>query len=801
VFAEIAPDIDSAVASDTSEAETRFHFIDRILIEVLGWSRDDITVEPPSESGYTDYLLRIGGINRFVIEAKRSGKTLIDTIKATSGEYKVGGPALSSCRKGIEQARRYCFEHSVEYAAVTTAGAWVAFFAFRPGIATYDGQAIVFPTVDAIIKDFARFYDLFSREGIAEKRYLTHINRAEGRTVQAHVDWQVAVPEIRVHLRHKSPLALDLDRMFDRFFRSLTDENDLEMLRECFVETRESRHADSALQKIARDLIAGIISLDSPTGGELAREIESAVRSMHAEIVLIIGNKGAGKSTFIDRFFEIVLARDVADKCLVLRANLGGATFDVDEIEGWLTHRLVEQAENAFFRGQVPTYDDLQGIFFADYQRWSTAEMKYLYESDKVAFKIRFGEYIMRLREDRPLEYLARILESSVRQRLRLPCIVFDNADQFPQAIQQRVFQYAHALKSRVPSFTIVPITDRTVWQLSKHGPLQSYATKSFYLPVPSVKQIIEKRLAFLKRKLDGKKEAGQYFLSRGIKLSLKDLNGFAVAVERVFLKNDFVSKRVGRLANYDIRRSLELTRQVVSSPVLAIDHLVSAFVSGEMPATSEKKVVLALVQGENTFYNSGSNSFVANVFEIPNEILSTPLLGLRVLRYLQDFEGRSADVARQYVDLNELSAYFARMGIAESDVLAVLAHFLDRRLVEPYDPGSESLDTAQRVRLAPAGREHIELALYSREYVCQMGFRTPLRREATVRAIAAATDPLPTHWSAWAAIADEFMRYCIAEDEIFVALPADESYQSQRILRVEMGSWLLAKNRLVVRR
>src|SRR2546429_9741479 len=50
-------------------------------------------------------------------------------------------------------------------------------------------------------------------------------------------------------------------------------------------------------------------------------------------------------------------------------------------------------------------------------------------------------------------------------------------------------------------ALTIVPITDRTVWRLSKDVALQSYSSRSFYLPVPEAKEIIFRRGWFLKTK------------------------------------------------------------------------------------------------------------------------------------------------------------------------------------------------------------------------------------------------------------------------------------------------------------
>ena len=125
-----------------TEQDARFQVIDRILIEVMGWQYADVRTEPHGSSGYVDYLLSRNDRNCLVIEAKRQKKILIDTQNPNLAYYKLGGPALKSANEGIEQARRYCVDHGVSYAALTTGFEWVFFAATRTdGIPPLEGTA------------------------------------------------------------------------------------------------------------------------------------------------------------------------------------------------------------------------------------------------------------------------------------------------------------------------------------------------------------------------------------------------------------------------------------------------------------------------------------------------------------------------------------------------------------------------------------------------------------------------------------------------------------------------------------
>ncbi len=129
-----------------SEAELRFQFIDAILLDVLGWCREDIRVEPLSDAGYADYLLKLGSRNAAVIEAKRASTELLATVKTSRSSYLLRGPALRPAIPGIMQAKSYANDHGCGVAAVTSGVSWIAFNPNRrDGLDFLDSHAIAFP--------------------------------------------------------------------------------------------------------------------------------------------------------------------------------------------------------------------------------------------------------------------------------------------------------------------------------------------------------------------------------------------------------------------------------------------------------------------------------------------------------------------------------------------------------------------------------------------------------------------------------------------------------------------------------
>lgn len=310
-----------------TEADTRLKVINPILTEILGWPMADIFTEESAGSGFLDYKLTVTGYARLVLEAKKDVRTLGIEHRAAGRPYKIDGPVFTSpaIREGIEQAIRYCGEKNAELACVTNGHEWVIFRGSRLGDGrdTRTGMAFVFNSLDDVQSKFKLFYDLLSYEAVQEFRYRSYFQEAEGRPIRSPLFRKaLREPDSRRPLPHDN-LATDLDRVMTSFFRRLSGDDDPDLLTNCFVVTRESNLADERLARISEDLIGRIRHVDTASGAELVSVLRRVQTTHKNEFVLIVGTKGSGKSTFIDRFFKQVLHKSLRDECVVAKVNLG----------------------------------------------------------------------------------------------------------------------------------------------------------------------------------------------------------------------------------------------------------------------------------------------------------------------------------------------------------------------------------------------------------------------------------------------------------------------------------------------
>lgn len=779
-----------------TEQDNRVKIIDRILVEVLGYDYSQFIAEPHSGEGYIDYKVSISEIGKLIIEAKRDGQEFVIDNSYSGRAFNLNGPvfANNNLQKGISQTIYYAAQESVELGCLTNGRTWIVFRANRlgDGKRVIEGKGILFGSLEGVKKDFKLFYDLLSPRGIEELRYKAIFQEVEGSEIRTKEFAKSLVTEDTISVYKGNTHSGDFDRVMTAFFSRLSGDNDPDMIVDCFVETKQSQAAEYQLTRISEDLISRIKTVETIEGEAIQELIERIKLTQVHEFVLLIGSKGAGKSTFIERFFSYILSSDLKEDCVVVRINVGEYKGSEEEITNWLDIHLLEESEKTLYNG-APTAEEIQGIFYHEYSRLRKGNWSKLYEQDKNQFKIDFGKHIESRRENRPTEYIKALIGNIVRSRKKIPCVVFDNADHFSIEVQQKVYQYARSIYENNICLIIVPITDTTSWQLSKHGAMQSFESEALYLPTPSPKRIIEKRIEYISKKIEIEKSTtGHYFLSKGIKITLENLEGFVHYLQLVLLKDESVSKWIGTFANYDTRRCLDLTKDIITSPhLLSIDEFFKAYVVNEAILNGPKspiklyKIRNALIKKNYTSYPINHHSFVQNVFYSTNNVDTTPILSLRILQVLVDRKNdRGAE--DKFLLVSQILDYFSAMSVDRSTINRHLQFLLLKGLIISYDPTIDDISYAKKVQISPSGMTHYLWGIGEVDYIYMMMEVTPI----TDKVIFSQLEEKYKRYEFKFELILKFIGYLENEDEKYCKIPKHISYTGQLVL-AQRYNWL----------
>lgn len=737
----IYSDFDANRSNVITEEDAKIQLINRMFVEVLGWKHSDIRAEQRHENGYSDYLIFDKDSPCLVVEAKRIGLLEVGTSERNKLRHlKLAGPGLKACNEGIDQVANYAQPNGLPVSILTDGLTWIVFKSFIPGENYKDKPAFVFPSLDAIISNFSVFFDLLSKAQFQRKIYNSRFDEIHQNRVSLSRTLYSPLSENEINIQTKSPLAFDLDKVFATFFSRLKGENDPDLLVECFVESRESRIADFSLEKITTAVLGNIVSDVSDVDTQLSDLIESSVDIGDGQTVFIVGPTGAGKTTFLDRFFRKTLSSAVRKRCLVVSVNFLDSSGTIDNALHWITEQIIAEIESGLFEDGVPSWEDLRGLYFDEYQRRSKGVDRKLYERDPDAFREKFGNRLDELVENDREGYLKRLLANCVNSRNFLPILIIDNTDEFSDEYKRAVFQYAQSLRRHAKHCILVfPATDKSAWGFSKTDIFGIYETKSFFLPTPSPREIFRKRIEYLKRKLDSDDHESaktEYFLEKGIKISVSDLNAFASVVDTVFVNHEYASKTIGELSNYNIRRTLSLSKRVITSAAFKIDDLIGGYLKGEIVAPNFNKFLDALLKGDYEAFRLNDRHNIFPIFQCEREVLHSPLLGLRILALLGNQLDSNRKVEDQHLSCQSIFDYFDAMGCSELAVDRLLMSLLEAKLIEPFDPSVNNLSAAQRLAITFSGKAHLRLGRTNNVFFTQMALSTAISDEDVAQQI-----------------------------------------------------------------
>ncbi|MES2952356.1 MAG: AAA family ATPase [Pseudomonadota bacterium] len=776
-----------------NEADARLKVIDTVLIEVLGWAKADISPEEPTGEGFLDYKLSIEGVGRLVVEAKKVSREFGLRERDPETAYKLSGAVFKNgdAQEGIQQAIRYSGFKNTELGCVTNGFEWIVFRSNRigDGTDTLDGKAFVFGSLASIRDNFRLFFDLLHKDRVANLVFRALFQEAEGKVIRHGGFRRSLRPAVTAVFLQQSDIVPELDRLMTSFFQRLSDERDREMLDYCYVETKESKAAEQRLLRLAEDLIGHIRTLDTESGAQLTDLIERARAANLNQFILLVGTKGAGKSTFVHRFFNSKLSKELREFVVPITVNLADSEGDEVKVLEWLRRQVLSKAELAL-AGDVPTWEELIGhMFFSEYQRWSTGTMAPLYRADREQFKVEFGKHIEAIRRDNPVEYLKGLLRNFVKGRKRLPCLIFDNADHFSIDFQEKVFQFARSLFEQELCVVVMPITDKTSWQLSRQGALQSFESEALLLPTPSAKQVLVKRIDFVLKKMDEEahKDKGTYFVGKGIRVDVADLMKFVRGLQEVFLTTSKPVYVIGQLANHSIREVLELVRDIVNSPHVGLDEIFKAYVLGSAVHVPDYKSWKALIRGRYDIYVASSAKFVHNVFELNTELETSPLLGLRILQTLKDAVVSHGDTKSRYMPKADLLSYMTAMSFERRAVLMWLDAMLKKALILNYDPTKIDAETATQLEVSPSGEQHLYWGRGSYDYLLAMAETTSVLDPEAFDALEGANQGHGTRRTQ--EMINIFTEYLRREDRLFCRVPDHESFKGQHELVFRLGS------------
>jgi len=345
-------------------------------------------------------------------------------------------------------------------------------------------------------------------------------------------------------------------------------------------------------------------------------------------------------------------------------------------------------------------------------------------------------------------------------------------------------------------SLILIPVTERTLWSAAKNREsafLSHFSTK-FYLPPPSPRQVIDRRLSFILEKMSSSKEkSAQYLFGKSMRVSFDDLYKVVGTIQKFLSEHQTLGMTITNLANNNIRTAFEVFRRIITSGHLPLEDIIKV-ASGAKGSTFSLSThaMKALIRGEYANFRAANSPYICNVFDPGVTIKSSPLLAIRILTYLREkyvgarYRKRNSEAD---VPISEFIDFFLGLGAGRDEIVAVADALLEKDLIEANDPTIGAVSEAAALCLTLRGLQHMRWVRLEPLYIEAMAEVTNIHDEHAYESL---LQIFKSPRGQYAEARKQFVRYCIDIDKSMYFIPPGERYRDQdKIAQILSKRWI----------
>lgn len=716
---------------DWNEAETRFHIINRLIVDCLGWPPSELRLERPQGREYSDYEL--GSPAVAIWEAKREGKLFEVPVRRSSTLFpRLASVMLASqeCREAIEQVNGYCFRRGVDFAVATNGHQIVAFKAERELSVKTTANCLLFTSLDHLRSTFARAWQLLSPGGIKQGTLFELLDR----TTAPKPPEKLSI-EIPNYPQHRQPT--DLHRsMLDIAELVLLSVEELPELeerfyRECYCESGAlSQHTLISKQMLnARyaSLFPDAEDAQPVTGKRGRAQLTPAIlaEAISNRPIALVGDVGVGKSSFLKHLMYVSAFAEF-QHAIYAYVNLGR--------KGALSSSLVDLVLNEIEKALLNTYKIditesafVRSVYKGDIKRFDKTVWGELKENKPDKYEDKVREMLAGKQANRA-EHLRAAVEYLARERRKQIIIALDNADQRNSAIQQEAFVIAQNLAADWRATVFISVRPRTFYLSKRSGALSAYPHRVFTIAPPRVDEAIEKRLIFALGIAEGKIQLERL---NSISFRLGNIATFINLLLRSIERFDDVKIFLENITGGNVRELIQFLAGMFGNPNVDIIGAVRALEeTGDylFPVHEFWKVAL---KGEYQYFDP-ERVLAANLFDVhtddPREHFLLPLM----LGLLDENAPRRS--AEGFVDFSVITSELQSYGFKPWVIEAAARRANNKKLIEGPDriTFEEDEDGVYGViptafKLSTVGAYHLRVWLASFSYLDAVCVDTPI--------------------------------------------------------------------------
>ncbi len=713
-FISFIKDYEEYHASDISESDTRSKLIDYIFINILGWDEKNIQREGHVEHGYYDYRFSIPSLH-FIVEAKKQLVTLTLPEKNHIASISTLYPENKEI---IDQIRRYLVDEGIAFGIITNGQQFIiGQFVNQNGNPWKQNKCLLFNGFDDIKERFITFYNNLSKESFIENGGFKFLKNNECITGKKIVSSLINREKEIVRNSIATNISPIIEEVFGAIFTN-TEENDIEFIKSCFVENKETIKNRTELNGLFRDTppdLANVIGAQNSRS--ISNQINDEISSPYQPItlkttppkpIIIIGSKGAGKTTFINFLFSNNLPETTLSQFPFVYVDFikyfqNGKIIDTNKI----SKDILDMLEEKYPQLELYSLKVLKQIYIKEINKNDKGIWSFYKDSDPQTYSEKLNSFLEEKYRNKE-EHLVELSKYLVRERRIRLIIIIDNADQLDISIQESAFLFASSLNSRAYCGVIVSLREGYYYKWKNLPPFNAFESNVYHITAPKYTEVLQKRINYALKKIEFTESySGENHLGYKVSMGSQNIKEFFASLQDSLFNSS--NTAIVDFLNYstfpNIREGLRLFRLFLLSGYTDVEEYILRV---RFNKNEDHRITIPIHEFVKTIgldtklYYNNEASVIPNLF-YPCENSSDHFLKIWILKYLAKKFDIYGNVGKSEL-LSTLLENFTSYGYLLENVLKEIEFLLHKEFIDTDDV----LTDIKWTTLAEIGRAHV---------------------------------------------------------------------------------------------
>ena len=549
---------------------------------------------------------------------------------------------------------------------------------------------------------------------IANKPYIESRGKAIFNTPVSELGGKRVQDEELVENTYGRTLIFENRNIFD----PETEEDRIEIVKNAYIpSSKREQHIEPIYKEIKKikfnSLInSTLISTDEPIEiiDKLDRHI--SLKEPSYSLMLLIGNVGSGKTTFIRYFKEIILKRDyrdLSDKCDWIFINMNPAPVNKEEIYNWIKSIIITQIKDIHTEIDFNNIEIIRKIFRREIKEFEEG-IGQIIKNDEKAYNYELYKIISQNTQDneKTVKAIFRYLKEYEK---KVPIIVLDNCDKRNKDEQLLMFEVAQWVRENYKCIVILPMRDST-YDIYKNQPPLDTLVKDlvFRIDPADLLKVLQSRLEYIYR-LRGS-DTDNYALDNGINIRVtnKEQIEYFKCILMAIRKNQWAMNIFYKLSNRNIREGIQLFEDFCKSGHIKSEDIFMIRASGEEYELPPHKIINALLRKNRKYFSEEKSNFSNLFFSKFDDDFPDPFTRVDILLWLKNYlKIEGPNNIQGYHRVDNIIKNLQTIGHNEVVIYREIKSLIKKGLIFSETQLSE-VNYCDLIKLSPSGSLHLSL-------------------------------------------------------------------------------------------